>query len=150
MLNDLAGGVALGKASRLIVYSDGASRGNPGPSAAAFIALTDDGRVATRGTKFLGLKTNNQAEYSALILALQSVSALTREVVCRMDSQLVVKQLNGEYAVKDCALKSSWNKISELRRVFSKVSFVHVPRTEKYVQEVDELANQVLDKACKA
>jgi ribonuclease HI len=131
----------------LIVYSDGASRGNPGPAAAAFIALTEDGKVVQKRTKHLGVKTNNQAEYLALIYAVESVSGLADQLICRMDSQLVVRQLNGQYAVKDPALKTLWERASCLMRTFRKVVFVHVPRTDKHVQEVDKMANQALDKA---
>lgn len=133
--------------SKLIVYSDGASRGNPGPSAAAFIALAEDERVIQRRTKYLGVKTNNQAEYLALIYALESVSGTADQVLCNMDSQLVVKQLNGQYAVKDLHLKALRNKVCEVVRTFRVVTFVYVPRTEDRVQEVDKLANGVLDKA---
>jgi ribonuclease HI len=133
--------------SKLIVYSDGASRGNPGPSAAAFIALTEDERVLQKRTMYLGVKTNNQAEYLALIYALESVSGLADRVLCKMDSQLVVKQLNGQYAVKDLQLKALRNKVCEVVCTFRGVTFVHVPRTDDRVQEVDKLANEALDKA---
>ena len=81
---------------RLRVYSDGASRGNPGISAIAFMIMTEDGRLLKKYSKYVGIRTNNQAEYEALISALESASKLTdQEVTCCMDSQLVVKQLNG-------------------------------------------------------
>jgi ribonuclease HI len=133
--------------SRLIIYSDGASRGNPGPSVAAFIALTEDERVLQKRTKYLGVKTNNQAEYLALIYALESVSGLADRVLCKMDSQLVVRQLNGQYAVKDLQLKVLRDKVCEVVCTFREVAFVHVPRTDEHVQEVDKLANESLDKA---
>jgi ribonuclease HI len=132
---------------KLVLYSDGASRGNPGPAAAAFIVLAEDGRIQQKHTKNLGTKTNNQAEYLALIYALESVSGLADNLVCNMDSQLVVRQLNREYAVKDPALKALWEKVSGLVRTFREVTFIHVLRTDRHVQEVDKLANQALDKA---
>lgn len=132
---------------RLKVYSDGASRGNPGPSAIAFILLTENGKILKRHSKYVGIKTNNQAEYEALISALESASKLTdQEVVCYLDSKLVVKHLNGEYQVKNPNLKTLWLKIKELEQKFQKVSFRHVPRTDRYIEEVDWLANQTLDK----
>ncbi|MCJ7768470.1 ribonuclease HI family protein [Candidatus Bathyarchaeota archaeon] len=131
----------------LTLYSDGASRGNPGPAAAAFIVLTEDGRIQQKHAKHLGTKTNNQAEYLALIYALESVSGLADNLVCNMDSQLVVRQLNRQYAVKDPALKALWEKVSGLVRTFREVTFIHVLRTDRHVQEVDKLANQALDKA---
>lgn len=131
----------------LTLYSDGASRGNPGPAAAAFIVLTEDGRIQQKHAKHLGTKTNNQAEYLALIYALESVSGLADNLVCNMDSQLVVRQLNRQYAVKDPALKALWEKVSGLAGTFREVTFIHVLRTDRHVQEVDKLANQTLDKA---
>ncbi len=132
---------------RLKVYSDGASRGNPGPSAIAFMILTENGKILKRHSKYVGIKTNNQAEYEALISALESASKLTdQEVVCYLDSALVVKHLNGEYQVKNPNLKTLWLKIKELEQKFQKVSFRHVPRTDRYIKEVDWLANQTLDK----
>jgi len=136
-----------GEMAKLILFSDGASRGNPGPAAAAFIVLTEDGRIQQKHTKYLGTKTNNQAEYLALIYALESVSGLADKLVCNMDSQLVVRQLNRQYAVKDPALKALWEKVSGLAGTFREVTFIHVLRTDRHVQEVDKLANQALDKA---
>lgn len=132
---------------KLKVYSDGASRGNPGPSAIAFMILTEDGRILKRSSKYVGVRTNNQAEYEALISALKSASKLSsREVVCYMDSELVVKHLNGEYQVKNSKLKTLWQKVNELKQRFQKVSFMYVPRTDSYIQKVDWLANQTLDR----
>ena len=141
------GGIEIRSVSRLVVYSDGASRGNPGPSAAAFVALTEEGRVLQKRTKYLGVKTNNQAEYLALIYALESVSGLADQILCRMDTQLVVRQLNGQYAVKNLQLKALRDKVCEVVCTFREVAFVHVPRTDEHVQEVDKLANEALDKA---
>ena len=132
---------------RLAVYSDGASRGNPGPSAIAFLVLSEDGRVLKRYSKYVGMKTNNQAEYEALIKGLEFVSSLTsQEIVCYMDSELVVKQLNRDYQVRDPKLKVLWLKASELVNRFCKVSFVHVPRTDAHIQQADCLVNQTLDR----
>jgi ribonuclease HI len=132
--------------TKLRVYSDGASRGNPGPSAIAFLVLTDDGKVIKRYSKYVGMKTNNQAEYEALINALEYASGLTdQEVVCYMDSELVVKHLNRDYQVRDSKLKPLWLKANELTKGFSKVAFTHVPRTDAHIQEVDSLVNQTLD-----
>jgi ribonuclease HI len=141
------GGIEVRPTSRLLVYSDGASRGNPGPSIAAFVALTQDKRVLQKRTKYLGMKTNNQAEYLALIYALESVSGLADQVICNMDSQLVVRQLNGQYVVKNLQLKALRDKVYEVVCAFREVTFVHVPRTDVHVQEVDKLANEALDKA---
>ena len=132
---------------KLRVYSDGASRGNPGPSAIAFMILSEDGKVLMRRSEYVGIRTNNQSEYEALISALESAFKFTpQELVCYMDSKLVVKHLNGEYRVKNPKLKILWLKVNELKQRFQKISFRHVSRTDRYIQKVDWLANQTLDR----
>jgi len=132
--------------AELQVYSDGASRGNPGPAAVAVKILDEKGVVLKRATKFLGKRTNNEAEYEALIVALKLASDLTEGYVnCFLDSELVVKQLNGEYQVRNPRLERLWLKVRELQQHFQKVTFNHVPRTDKNIAEVDKLANRVLD-----
>jgi len=134
--------------SRLRVYSDGASRGNPGPSAIAFIIVGEDEKILKRYSEYVGVRTNNQAEYDALISALEFASTLpSEEIVCHMDSELVVKQLNGEYRVRSSKLEILWSKVNELKQKFRKISFIRVPRTDTYIEVVDRLANQALDRA---
>ena len=129
------------------IYSDGASRGNPGISAIAFMIVTEDGRLLKEYSEHVGIRTNNQAEYEALISALESASKLTdQEVACYMDSELVVKHLNGEYRVRNPKLKTLWFKVQELKQKFQKITFMNVPRTDIYIKQVDRLANQTLDK----
>jgi ribonuclease HI len=95
----------------------------------------------------VGTKTNNQAEYEALISAMEFASKLTsQEVVCYMDSELVVKHLNGEYQVRNQKLKTLWLKVNELKQKFEKISFIYVSRINRYIQEVDLLANQTLNR----
>ena len=131
----------------LKVYSDGASRGNPGPSAIAFMILTEDEKILKRHSKYVGIRTNNQAEYEALISAFKFASELTsQEVVCYLDSELVVKHVNGEHQVKNPNLKTLWLKVKALRHKFQKISFIYIPRTDRYIEEVDLRANQTLDK----
>jgi len=131
---------------RLMVYSDGGARGNPGPAATAFLALTETGEVVKMDSCFIGTHTNNQAEYNALNAALQfAIDAKAEEVVCHLDSELVVKQLNGEYGVKNLELQKLWRKAQELRGCFRKVSFVNVPRSNAYISRADELVNKTLD-----
>jgi len=135
---------------RLKVYSDGASRGNPGISAIAFMIMTEDGRLLKRYSKYVGIRTNNQAEYEALISALESASELTdQEVTCCMDSELVVKQLNGEYRARNPKLKTLWLKVQELKLSFQRITFARVPRTDIHIEQVDRLANQALDRVKK-
>jgi len=132
---------------RFIVYSDGASRGNPGISAIAYMIMTEDGRLLKKYSRYVGIRTNNQAEYEALISALESASTLTdQEVACYMDSELVVKHLNGEYQVRNPKLKTLWLRVQELRQRFRRITFSNVPRTNIHIEWVDRLANQVIDR----
>ncbi|MGD8505947.1 MAG: ribonuclease HI family protein [Candidatus Bathyarchaeota archaeon] len=130
------------------VYSDGASRGNPGISAIAFMILAEDGRLMKKYSRYVGIRTNNQAEYEALISALESASTLTdKEVTCYLDSELVVKHLNGEYQVRNSRLKVLWVKVQELKQKFQRVTFRNVARTDMHIKHVDQLANQALERA---
>lgn len=132
---------------KLLIYSDGASRGNPGPAAAAFKILDKRGILMKSSTQFLGRRTNNEAEYEALIFALKETQNFTKELVhCFLDSELVVKQLNGEYQVLNPRLEVLWLKVRELQQKFRNVSFSHVSRSNINIKEVDRLANRVLAK----
>jgi ribonuclease HI len=133
--------------SRLQIYSDGASRGNPGPAAAAVKIVDESGAAVKRFSKFLGKRTNNEAEYEALIIALEMARDFTDGYVqCFLDSELVVKQLNGEYQVRNPRLERLWLKARELQQRFRRVSFNRVLRTNTDIEEVDKLANRVLDR----
>jgi ribonuclease HI len=128
------------------IYSDGASRGNPGLSAIAFLILSEEETVLMRSAKYVGVRTNNQAEYEALISALEAASTLHRKaVICYLDSELVTKQLNGQYRVRNAQLKILWSTVQELAQRFHNILITHVARTNRYIQEVDQLANRVLD-----
>ena len=131
---------------KLQVYSDGASRGNPGVSAIAYMILDEQNRMLKRKSAYLGVRTNNQAEYEALLVALQSASEFDGdEVQCYLDSELVVKQLNGQYKVRNENLRVLWLKVQKYKQRFRKVSFTYIPRTNPRIQEVDRLANLALD-----
>lgn len=131
---------------RLLIYSDGGARGNPGPAAIAFIALNGKGETVKADSSFIGVHTNNQAEYEALLMALKFASdTKAQEVVCHLDSELVAKQLNGEYTVKNHELKQLWRSVQELKKCFLKISFVNVPRSNSQIQRADELVNKTLD-----
>jgi ribonuclease HI len=117
------------------IFSDGASRGNPGVSAIAFMILSMDGQLLTRQSKYVGL-----------IAALESASKLhVQEVVCYLDSELVVKHLSGEYRVRNLILKRLWLRVQELKKRFHQITFKHVSRVDKHIVEVDRLANQTLN-----
>src|SRR5262249_51619930 len=114
----------------LTINIDGAARGNPGPAAYAFV-ITQDGHVLHEEAGRLGTATNNVAEYSALVRALERVANLgCKRLLIKSDSELLVKQMNGVYRVKDSRLKVLHDQASRLCEQFSSVSIVHVPRAE--------------------
>lgn len=128
------------------VFTDGASRGNPGRAAVAFIVVSDQERIEMKGSKVIGVKTNNQAEYEAVIFALDSAKQLrTRNLTCHLDSLLVVNQLNGVYKVSNPMLRQLWSQVLECLTWYNQVTFKHVPRDNKYIKIVDQLANRRLD-----
>jgi ribonuclease HI len=97
-------------------------------------------------SRYVGSRTNNQAEYEALIAALHSAVELNaEEVICHLDSELVKKQVTGEYRVKNLELRKLWTKVQELSKHFKKVSFKSVPRTNIQIQKADALVNEALD-----
>jgi ribonuclease HI len=131
---------------RLMMYSDGGARGNPGPAAIAYLAVTETGQIIKADSRFIGEATNNQAEYNALISALEfAVAIKAQEVICHLDSELVGKQLKGEYSVKNSELRKLWRKAVELKSCFKKTCFVNVPRTNSYIVKADALVNETLD-----
>jgi ribonuclease HI len=133
--------------AKLKVFSDGGARGNPGPAAAAFLIFSEDGELVKAESRYLGRRTNNQAEYEALIAALEfAVQLGADDVMCYLDSELVGKHLTGEYSVKNPELRRRWSKVQELKRCFKQARFINVPRTNKYIQEADALVNERLDR----
>ncbi|MCQ4331933.1 ribonuclease HI family protein [Natronomonas sp. F2-12] len=128
---------------RAHVYFDGAARGNPGPAAVGWIIVTDDGIVA-EGSERIGRATNNQAEYEALVSALEAATEYGfEELRIRGDSQLVVKQVRGEWDVNDPALREKRLRARELLTKIGEWSIDHVPR--EINDRADELANEALD-----
>lgn len=126
------------------VYFDGAARGNPGPAGAGII-LKVDGHVE-KIKRYLGRRTNNQAEYLALIKALEVLASIgCRSVTAYTDSQLVVNQLTGRYRVRDAELKRLHSRVSELAKKFEKFDIVYVSREVN--READRLANQAIDES---
>lgn len=127
----------------LTLHSDGASRGNPGPAAAAFVLL-DGRREVAVGSRYLGRATNNEAEYHALLDGLEAARQLAPERLdVLLDSELLVRQLRGLYRVRSARLLQLWRQARELLAAFSRVEIRHVPRTAN--RHADALANQVLD-----
>jgi ribonuclease HI len=129
-----------------VVYVDGASRGNPGPAAAAAVAYLPSGEELTSVARKLGLATNNVAEYQAVIEGLRLARQLgAREATIRLDSELVARQLSGEYRTRNRELLSLAEEVSREARSFERCRFEHVPREEN--READRLANRVLNAA---
>lgn len=130
---------------KFLIYTDGGARGNPGPAAAGIVIKNEKGAVVEAFGKYLGEITNNQAEYRALLLALEKAVALGgTEISCFSDSELMVKQLNREYKVRDPDLAPLFLKIWNLSVKFKKISYHHV-RREKNI-EADRLVNEILNK----
>ena len=127
-----------------VIYSDGGSRGNPGPSAAGFVIMNERGEVVSEGGAYLGITTNNIAEYQAVYLGLERAQELgVRVVDFRMDSQLVANQMNGLYKIKHPDLAIIHHRINELAGRFDKVTFSHVRR--EYNKLADGVVNKILD-----
>ncbi len=125
------------------VNIDGAARGNPGPAAFAYV-IARDGEPLLEEAGCLGSATNNFAEYTALVHALERARELGGErLIIRSDSELLVKQMNGEYRVKNPQLKALHERAIRLRDQFSSVSIVHVRRAEN--SHADRLCNEALD-----
>jgi ribonuclease HI len=129
----------------LVLFADGGSRGNPGPAGAGAILLDDQGTAVAELSRFLGRTTNNVAEYQGLIMGLEAASKEgASSLAVRLDSELLVKQLNGQYRVKAPNLKPLYQKAQGLLRGFKRVDIQHVRR--EYNKEADRLANLAMDK----
>lgn len=129
----------------LSVKIDGASRGNPGDAGIGVLIQNDEGKTLEEISEFIGEnKTNNQAEYSALIRALETCKNLGEKVRILSDSELLVKQMNGEYSVNNRVLKRKFRKAKDLEKNFQKVIYEHIPREKNPI--ADSLANKAIDK----
>lgn len=131
---------------KIILYTDGGSRGNPGPAALGVYIETLEKHYG----EYLGIKTNNEAEYSAIVFALKKVKTLLGKqqaketlVECRMDSELACRQLNHVYKIENVKLQPLFLDVWNLSLDFHEVRFVHVPRKQN--TEADAAANRALD-----
>ncbi len=132
--------------SKAIIYTDGGARGNPGP--AGIGAIIKIGDKIHEYKKYIGETTNNQAEYQALVMALTQAKELkVSEADCRLDSELVVKQMNREYKVKDKDLAVQFMKVWNLMSEFKKITFKHIYREDN--KEADRLVNEAIDEKIK-
>ncbi len=129
---------------KAVIYADGASRGNPGSAAIGVTIKDERGRLITSISRRIGRATNNQAEYRAIIAALEEATGLgARQVDIHSDSELVVKQINGEYRVKKATLKPLYQQVKQLQGQLKDFTITHIPRQQNI--EADKLANKALD-----
>lgn len=141
--------------TKIIVYTDGGARGNPGPAAIGVVIKDVSGRVIKSYGEAIGEATNNEAEYRAVIFALAKLKALVGKkkiagllIEVNLDSELVAKQLNGEYKIEEERLFPLFIKIWNLKMDFGEVRFRHVPREKN--KEADRLVNEALDRGQEA
>jgi ribonuclease HI len=131
---------------KLTIYTDGGCRGNPGPGAIGILILDDKSNIVKEHKEYIGQTTNNRAEYSAMIKALELAKQhCTNEIICFSDSRLIVKQLSGEWKVKEKELLLLFQKVKELENNFQSVTYNHVRRDNPYITRADELVNEELD-----
>ena len=137
-------GLAAGHHQSLILEADGGSRGNPGPSGAGAVLLNSNGEVVCQMKKFLGRTTNNVAEYQGLLMGLgAALQAGAERLEVRLDSELLVKQLNGAYQVRSPHLKPLYEQARRLLAGFAYAEVKHIPRERNSL--ADALANQAMD-----
>jgi ribonuclease HI len=131
------------KVKRVVIFTDGAAKPNPGPAAIGATIKSEQGRLMASISQAIGRATNNQAEYRAIIAALEEAVKLgVEQVDMRSDSELVVKQISGEYRVKNVALKSLYQKVRQLRSQFEDFTITYIPRQQN--KEADNLASMAL------
>lgn len=131
----------------LNIFCDGGARGNPGPGAAAFVATGQDGSLITKKGIYLGVTTNNQAEYGGVLLAfsfLKNLKEKPQSVNFFLDSELITNQLLGRYKIKNQKLQQLVVKVKNIERELGiKTSYAHIPRSKN--KQADLLVNKVLD-----
>ncbi len=128
---------------KVIIMADGAFAGNPGPSAIGATIKDEHGKLISRISQRIGVATNNQAEYRAIITALNEAIGLgAKKVDIRLDSELIVKQIRGQYRVKNTALKPLFEEMKQLTERLEAFTITHVPRSQN--READYLANRAL------
>lgn len=140
---------------KLTIFSDGGSRGNPGPSAYGFVVYDDKQNELFRGSQYLNIATNNQAEYRGVLGALEYIVSIVDnkiennpKITFYLDSELIVKQMNGEYKIKNEDLKPIYWQIREcIMKLGGKINFFHIPREKNKL--ADKLVNIELDKNIK-
>lgn len=148
-MGGLCRGTGEGREMDAMLFTDGGSRGNPGPAASAAVLLDPDGELLEEIGAYLGIATNNVAEWTALLLGLEGAAKRgIRRLGVRLDSELVVKQLRGEYRVKHAGLQPLYRRAQRLLRAFVEVDIRHVPRKQNAL--ADRLVNRLLDQEAQA
>ena len=133
------------KGDKLVIYVDGASRGNPGPAASAFLLVHNDNIIHDECV-FIGTATNNTAEYQAIINALKVAGKFSRgRILVYSDSNLAVQQINKKWKINYPHLSKMCGEVYKLREKYEKVEFFHVGRNNPYIQKCDKLCNERLD-----
>lgn len=136
---------------KIIIYTDGGARGNPGPAGIGVVIQDEKGKTLHESSAFIGETTNNVAEYEALIRALEDLQLFGEklqemEIEVRMDSELIVRQMQGVYKVKEPTLKEKFARVVHLKLSgIPNIIFTHVPREKN--KRADELVNEAIDKA---
>lgn len=129
---------------KLIIYTDGGARGNPGPAGIGVVIFNEKQDIVGQYKKYIGETTNNQAEYKAVVLGLEKAKEFdAEEVEVNLDSELVCSQINGVYKLKNKDFQDSFIKIYNLKQSFKKIEFKYIPREKNKL--ADSLANQAMD-----
>lgn len=134
---------------QITIHTDGGARGNPGPAGIGVAFFDAAGTKVAELSEYIGIATNNVAEYTAIVRALEVLPTLVvdrvqAQATFKLDSQLVERQMNGVYKVKDATLKTYFDKAKALAQPFGEVTFTYIPREQNKV--ADKLANQAMDK----
>lgn len=130
----------------IIINTDGGARGNPGPAAIGVVISDEEGKIIKEFGRYLGVATNNQAEYKALIAALEEMKNMDFgdvSIECLLDSELVVRQLNGQYKVKNEGIAPLFLQVRNLQNSFKSIIFKHIPREKN--KRADFLVNESLN-----
>ncbi|UCH12820.1 MAG: ribonuclease HI family protein [Candidatus Omnitrophota bacterium] len=133
---------------RFHIYIDGAARGNPGPAGIGIVITDEKGKIIHTISKYLGQTTNNIAEYTALIFGMEEVrNKKAKDIIINTDSQLLARQLGGEYKVKSSSLKDLYNKVNTMLKSFDEVRVNQIGREQN--KHADKLANKAIDNSVK-
>ena len=133
---------------KLRTYTDGGARGNPGPAAVGVLVCDEQGEILLEHCETIGEATNNVAEYRALIEGMEQAKELeAQELDCYLDSELVVKQLLGQYKLKHYNMQKLFDEVRKVEKAFRRVSYHHLRREESHMRRADQLVNLALDEA---